>query len=63
MLPKLLAEVERLLGKVREYTQHAKDIEPQFIPHPATWFNQERWTDEGVVREANPWLDETEATA
>ena len=23
-----------------------RDVEPQFIPHPATWLNQERWLDE-----------------
>jgi hypothetical protein len=27
----------------------AKETELEFIPHPATWLNQERWEDELVV--------------
>jgi hypothetical protein len=23
-----------------------RDTEPEFVPHPATWLNQERWLDE-----------------
>ena len=37
--PTILAGIERAkLGW--------RDVEPQFIPHPATWLNQERWLDE-----------------
>jgi uncharacterized protein YdaU (DUF1376 family) len=37
---------EDLLQKVREYKASCAGREPQFIPHPATWFNGERWNDE-----------------
>lgn len=31
----------------------AEDREPKFIPHPATWINQERWTDEATPTNGN----------
>jgi hypothetical protein len=29
--------------------QHLEDRDRQFVPHPATWLNGERWTDEVVA--------------
>lgn len=31
---------------VTAYAQARKGEDQQFTPHPATWFNQERWTDD-----------------
>jgi hypothetical protein len=38
-----------------------KEIELEFIPHPATWLNQERWEDELVIepkkkKESKEWM-------
>lgn len=35
-----------LLRKTQAYAAATKGTDPQFIPHPATWFNQERFGDE-----------------
>jgi hypothetical protein len=39
----------------------AKETELEYIPHPATWLNQERWEDEFViepkkVKESKEWM-------
>lgn len=34
-----------LLEKTRQYARAVNGTDPQFIPHPATWFNQERFND------------------
>jgi hypothetical protein len=38
-----------------------KETELEFIPHPATWLNQERWEDEIVIepkkqKESKEWM-------
>lgn len=40
--------LDNLLEKTRLYAEHAaaSGKEQQFIPHPATWLNQERWLDD-----------------
>jgi uncharacterized protein YdaU (DUF1376 family) len=38
-------DFEILMGKVNEYAASVKDKEIRFIPHPATWFYQERYKD------------------
>ena len=35
-----------LTDKLFEYVQSIKNKEKKFIPHLATWLNQERWGDE-----------------
>ena len=35
-----------LLQKVREYSVATGGMERQYIPHPSTWFNQERFNDD-----------------
>ncbi|MEI6177997.1 MAG: hypothetical protein WCS43_13985 [Verrucomicrobiota bacterium] len=35
-----------LTAKVKEYAETVKGKDPQFIPYPATWFNEERFSDE-----------------
>ena len=37
---------EDLLSAVREYAAAVSRDDARFIPHPATWFNAERWTDD-----------------
>ena len=37
----------------------AKETELEFIPHPATWLNQERWEDELVIepkKQSKEWM-------
>ncbi len=43
-----IASMEEILEGVARYRQEIrqKSTEPQFICHPATWLNQERWADE-----------------
>lgn len=41
-----------LIDKTTEYDSAVKGMERQFIPHPATWFNQERFNDD--PKEWNP---------
>jgi hypothetical protein len=35
----------------------AKEIELEFIPHPATWLNQERWEDELIIEPKKEKVD------
>jgi len=37
---------EKLIEKVKAYAQAIAWKDRQFIPHPATWFNKERWKDD-----------------
>ena len=39
-----------LLDAAREFAKRTKDADPKFIPHPATWLNGERWTDQPDVK-------------
>jgi hypothetical protein len=61
---------EELFGRIIQAieTQKLSDQwtrdEGKFIPHPATWLNQERWNDEVVSHATGPRIsDETKATA
>ena len=46
----LLEKILKSLEAQKESKQWQKD-DGEFIPHPATWLNQERWNDEGVENE------------
>lgn len=35
-----------LMAKTRAYAQSCVGKDPQYIPHPSTWFNQERFNDD-----------------
>lgn len=37
---------EKLLELTKQYAAIRKSEDPNFTPHPATWFNQERWSDD-----------------
>jgi len=61
---KLSAEQQLMAAKaIDTHCQYwsAKETELEFIPHPATWLNQERWEDELVielkkVKESKEWM-------
>ena len=37
-----------LLASTQSYARSCTGKDPQYIPHPATWFNAGRWEDEGI---------------
>ena len=39
-------ELDALISAVERYAETAKDVDPQYIPHPATWLSKERFFDE-----------------
>lgn len=43
-LPK--KDIEKILNTVKQFVDSIKD--KQFLPHPYTYLNQERWNDEGI---------------
>lgn len=54
--PVALESIRKALGKVafedlkkavQKFAASSQGKEVRYIPHPATWFNQERWTDSG----------------
>jgi hypothetical protein len=53
--PAALVKIRRALSKIdggklleltRAYSDAVKGTDPQFVPHPATWFGQERYNDD-----------------
>jgi hypothetical protein len=55
---------EQQLAAARAVQNHAqywstKETELEFIPHPATWLNQERWEDELVIKPKKQKIDKT----
>lgn len=55
---------EQQLAAARAVQNHAqywltKETELEFIPHPATWLNQERWEDELVIEPKKQKIDKT----
>lgn len=46
--------LKKMLHSIEQQKPHWKD--PQYIPHPSTWLNGERWEDEvSVTRTNNPF--------
>lgn len=41
---------KELLKAVEAYAAEQVGKDPQYIPHPTTWFNQERWADKPTVK-------------
>ena len=41
-----MASPAELIDAVREYAAAVTDLDPQFIPYPATWFNGQKWLDD-----------------
>ena len=42
----LKTDLETILAGVEAYIEHEDMYDPQFIAHPTTWLNGERWDDE-----------------
>lgn len=40
-----MIKASRLLELTRQFGAASKNADPRYIPHPATWFNQERFND------------------
>ena len=40
------APAERIVAAAHEYSQNPYRPDKQFIPHPATWLNNDRWADD-----------------
>lgn len=55
---------DELLRLTREWLERNRDTPLKYIPHPGTWLNNERWTDEPSGKRGEPaaqddddWLD------
>lgn len=49
----LVSKHELIITALNKQIPCWKDIEVKYIPHPATWLNQERWEDEIEVQHKN----------
>jgi hypothetical protein len=47
-------DAETLIEAVTAFAHAKKDADPQYIPNPATWFNQCRWEDDRAT-----WIEKT----
>jgi len=56
---KALSKVDsvELIGAVAEFANAKQGSDPQYIPNPATWFNQSRWEDD-----RSTWIDHKNKT-
>lgn len=41
-------ELDALLSAIKKFASKCAGMDPKFIPHPATWLNQERWLDDDL---------------
>lgn len=51
-------EFQKLLDHVKKYALSVVGKDPQFIPHPATWFNGLRWEDQEEIKTEKQLRDE-----
>jgi len=47
-------DIDTILAGVEAYKEHEDMYDPQFIAHPSTWLNGERWEDEHVEARVVP---------
>jgi hypothetical protein len=52
-----------MVAAAKVYASAVRGKEQQYIAHPSTWLNQERWTDELVSRSATKQLERAVAKA
>ena len=58
-----------VLEKTRQYATARANCDPAFTPHPATWFNQERYMDDpktwvnGKMPEHSRWVGDDRSQA
>lgn len=50
-------KAELLLIEIKTHAKAMKEVEKEFIPHPATWLHQERYHDEPDIPESEPVRD------
>jgi uncharacterized protein YdaU (DUF1376 family) len=50
------ASPETIIDGIKAYAKSVQGTEPQYIAHPATWLNGERWSDETTVQAKKPRL-------
>jgi hypothetical protein len=48
---------DRLLAAVKEYANSSVGQDPQYIPNPSSWFDDERWLDEKPAAAELSYLD------
>lgn len=53
---------ETIVDGIKAYAKSTQGTEPQFIAHPATWLNAERWLDETTVPTKKPRLPDYTTT-
>ncbi len=41
-----IADASVILDGAKRYAEECRDYLPKYVAHPATWLNNERWTDE-----------------
>jgi hypothetical protein len=52
------ADYTAIMRGLQNYVKACKGRDPQYIAHPATWINGERWNDEvTATKSSNPFLD------
>lgn len=51
-------EFQKLLDHVKKYALSVVGKDPQFVPHPATWFNGLRWEDQEEIKTEKQLRDE-----
>lgn len=47
---------DKLVSGIKAYADSVSGTDPQFVAHPATWLNGERWADEGKT-DTRTWRD------
>jgi uncharacterized protein YdaU (DUF1376 family) len=54
---------ETIVDGMKVYAKSTQGTEPQFIAHPATWLNAERWLDETTIQTKKPRLPDYKTPA
>jgi hypothetical protein len=47
------ADHATLMAAIRRHAEERRGQDPKYTPHPATWLNAERWTDEPAAKPAD----------
>lgn len=51
---KLKVDANDLIAAAERFAKRCQGKDPEFIPHPTTWLNQERWADEEPKKSKPP---------
>ncbi len=49
------ADLKTLIAGIKKFTESVRNEDAEFIAHPATWLNGERWLDEPPPRKKASW--------